>query len=109
THLPFPQMVSSDGLTSSGWCLAKTGDTYVVYLPNGGSANLQVTTGTYSVRWYNPRTGGALQTGSVASISGPSTASIGTPPGNAGNDWVALVKAGGTPPSGISVSGLTLV
>lgn len=110
THLPFQEMAPSDGLTSSGWCLAKAGQVYAVYLPNGGSANLQVASGNYSVQWYNPRAGGALQNGSVTSVSGPATVSIGAPP--SGNDWVALVKSTGgppPPPSGTAVSSFTLV
>ncbi len=106
THLPFTEMVPSDGLTSSGWCLAKPGQVYAVYLPNGGAANLQVGTGTYTVQWYNPRAGGALQNGSVASVTGPGSVSIGTPPGT--NDWVALVKGNGTAPT-MSVASFTLV
>jgi hypothetical protein len=114
TQLPFSEMVPSDGLTSSGWCLAKAGQVYAVYLPNGGNATLQVGTGSYSVQWYNPRSGGALQNGSVPSVAGPAAVSIGTPPGNAGNDWVALVKLTSTPPpppppSGSSVASFTLV
>jgi hypothetical protein len=106
TYLPFTEMVPSDGLTSSGWCFAKAGQVYAVYLPNGGSANLQVGSGTYSVQWYNPRAGGALQNGSVASVTGPGSVSIGAPP--AGNDWVALVKSTGGS-SGNSVASFTLV
>ena len=107
THLPFSEMVPSDGLTSSGWCLAKPGQVYAVYLQNGGSANLQVGSGTYTVQWYNPRAGGALQNGSVASVTGPGTVSIGAPP--AGNDWVALVKGGGGTVPTSSVTSFTLV
>ncbi len=112
-HLPFQDMTPNDGLVSTGWCLNKGGEVYAVYLPNGGTANLSVGTGTYSVRWYDPRSGGGLQTGSVASISGPGSPSLGSAPNNTSKDWAVLVKltsgtggGGGTTPS---VASLTLV
>jgi hypothetical protein len=111
-NLPFTQMIPADSLVSAGWCLAKDGDTYAVYLPNGGTATLQVAAGSYTVQWYNPRTGGALQNGSVASVSGPGGVSIGSPPADSGKDWAVLVKAsGGTPPppTAQAVTSLTLV
>lgn len=111
TQLPFQEMTPSDASTSTGWCLAKAGQVYAVYVQNGGAPTLQLGAGAYSVQWYNPRAGGALQNGSVTSVTGPGGASIGTPPGNAGNDWVALVKSAGTtpPPTGTSVTSFTLV
>ena len=92
-HLPFWQMAPDNGLTSDGgdYVLAKPGDSYAVYRKNGGSTNLDVTGGgTYSVKWYNPREGGALQNGSVTSISGSGSQNIGNPP--SGGDWVALIS-----------------
>jgi hypothetical protein len=91
-HLPFAEMAPSDSLVSSGWCLAKAGEVYVVYLPDGGSANLQVTSGTHSVQWYNPRSGGGLQNGSVMSVTGPGFVDLGDPPADPNSDWVILVK-----------------
>jgi hypothetical protein len=110
-NLPFPDMTPNDGLVTTGWCLNKGGEAYAVYLPNGGAASLNVGSGTYSVRWFNPRSGGALQTGSTASITGPGSVSLGNPPG--AGDWAAVVKltsgtggGGGTAPA---VTGFTLV
>jgi hypothetical protein len=100
-NVPFADSVPSDPLTSNGWCLAKADDTYVVYLPNGGSANVQLPAGTFSLRWYNPRAGGALQNGSVTSVTGGGSVSIGTAPSEPTKDWAVLLKktgGGGTPP-----------
>jgi hypothetical protein len=73
--------------------LGKEGQLYVVYLKSGGSANIGVSAdATYSVKWYDPRNGGALQTGSVTSFSGTGTKSLGNPPHSSTEDWVALVK-----------------
>ena len=46
----------------------------------------------FSVRWFNPRTGGELETGSEATILGPGSVNIGEPPRDPDKDWVVLVK-----------------
>jgi hypothetical protein len=96
TQLPFWQMKSADGLTSSSsdYAFAQEGQTYAVFLPSGGTTNLDLgtCTGTYTVKWYDPRNGGALQNGSVTSIHGPGSVTIGSPPSSTSSDWVALIK-----------------
>jgi len=95
-HLPFTEMSHNDELTGAGddYCFAKPGQVYAIYLPKGGTTDLNLggRTGGYSVRWFNPRTVGELQTDSVASITGPGRAEIGQPPQNAEKDWVVLVR-----------------
>ena len=96
-YLPFTEMSVNNSLVTNGWCLAKSGEVYAVYLENGGSTsiNLGNSGASYQVRWYNPRTGGNLQTGSVASVTASGSVSIGNPPSNANQDWVALVRSQG--------------
>ena len=79
---------------NSKYCLAKTDDVYVVYLPDGGSTDLDLSgaLGRFRVRWYNPRTGGRLERGSVRRVNGGSSVSLGNPPGEADQDWVVLVR-----------------
>lgn len=95
-HLPFVEMESADELTDAkeDYCFAKKGEVYAIYLPKGGTTDLDLSgySGTFSVNWYNPRTGGELQKGSVASIKGGSEVGIGSAPSDDGKDWVALVK-----------------
>ena len=95
-HLPFPQMVPADSLTSStiDYCLAKAGQVYAIYLPNGGTTQLSLAgvSGTFEVSWYDPRNGGDLEVGTVATVSGGGTVSIGLPPSETTRDWVALVR-----------------
>lgn len=91
-EIPFSQMMPSDSLTENGWCLAKPGEVYVVYLSNGGSTNISLDEGTYSVNWYNPAKGGSLQKGSVTSLEGKGLKSIGEAPMEKNSDWVVLVK-----------------
>ena len=93
-HLPFAEMAPDNALTSNpkAYCLAKPGQVYAIYLLKGGSANLNVAPGIYSVQWYNPRAGGELLRGSVKQITGPGAQSIGQPPKESGKDWAVLVR-----------------
>jgi hypothetical protein len=93
-YLPFQDMNPMDELTSRSddFVLARPGEVYAVYLPSGGTADLDLAAGAYSVRWFNPRSAGPLETGDRAEITGPGTLSIGSPPSSAEADWVALVR-----------------
>jgi hypothetical protein len=96
-NIPFEQMTNRNSLVSgygnnANRCLAKPGDTYLVQLHGGGShtLNLSGVTGTYTVKWFNPRTGAALVNGPT--VSGGGTVSLGSPPDTTTQDWVALVR-----------------
>ncbi|MFC2111626.1 discoidin domain-containing protein [Bacteroidota bacterium] len=88
-YVPFWEMTPNNSKTSNGWCLA--GDSvYVVYLKTGGEARLNLPDGRYSVRWYNPREGGALISQSIDSINGGNQVSAGVAPSY--EDWALLVR-----------------
>jgi hypothetical protein len=82
---------------------AKPGHIYAVYLPPSFEATAEVwlPAAEYTVRWYDPRSGGTLQAGSVTRVAGPGFRSLGAPPGDSGDDWVALVELSGPPPEEI--------
>lgn len=98
--LPFAEMRNADALVgnkkhdNSRFCLAKTGEAYLVFLPNGGTSELDLSeaAGPFSVSWFNPRTGGDLAIGSVQSVKGGSKVQIGLPPSDAGDDWAVIVR-----------------
>jgi len=94
-NIPFWQMKNMDDLSSNNnsWVFAKEGEVYVIYLKEGGSADLDVggSAVDLDVKWYDPRAGGALQDGSVIKITGTGNQSIGNPPSEAGQDWAVLV------------------
>lgn len=93
-HLPFWEM-DPDKDSSAGnrmWVLSKPGAVYAVYLPNGGTAALSLPEGNYDVRWYNPRTGGSLQNGTIRTVKGPGAADLGAPPADPESDWAVLVR-----------------
>ena len=95
-NLPFAEMSGHDNLVSGAgnYCLADPGTVYAVYLPNGGTADLNLGDNreTFSVRWFNPRTGNRLSEGTVTHISGSGRISIGSPPEDHDKDWVALIR-----------------
>jgi len=95
TYLPFWEMEPRNELASGPKdvrVLAAGDRIYAVQLPSGGEALLKIGTGMYTVQWYNPRAGGALQNGSVTTVRGPAPRSIGLPPADPEKDWVVLVK-----------------
>lgn len=102
-HLPFSEMTSRNELvgnasnTNVRYCLAKIGAVYAVYLPSGGTTNLDLSgvSGTFTVRWFDPRNGGALRNGSVTSISGGGQRGLGNAPDNATQDWAVLITSSG--------------
>jgi hypothetical protein len=53
---------------------------------------LAYSAGSFSVKWFNPRTGGALVDGTVRSIEGGKPAALGNPPADASEDWLILVR-----------------
>ncbi|MCB0327678.1 MAG: DUF5060 domain-containing protein [Bdellovibrionales bacterium] len=95
TYLDFWNMENCDDLVDDpNYCFGDVGDTYVIYLPNGGSTDLdlQNSNQSFSVQWFNPRTGGSLQNGSVTQITGTGKQSIGQAPSQTGEDWAILIQ-----------------
>ena len=89
-YLPFWEMSPANHLAPGALVLAKPGSVYAVYLPQGGSTQLTLEAGRYSVEWYNPRTGGPLQKGGT--LNGPGARTLGPPPADPGADWAVLLK-----------------
>lgn len=109
-NLPFHEMEPDNSLftATNGWnnpggyCLYKAGEVYAIYVkPGFNNITVSVTldAGDYTVKWFNPRTGGALINGSVTNVTGGGTVSLGTNPVNDSNDWVVLVKKTGLSPT----------
>lgn len=80
-------MNNDDAITAdnSDFAFVKENEIVVVYRPNGGTTNITLPTGDWSVQWFNPRAGGSLTTatGITSSITAPDN-----------NDWVAFVTNG---------------
>jgi len=95
-HLPFSEMQPADDLTNAedDNCLAKQGQIYAIYLPNGGSTTLDLTNteGSFTVKWFNPRTAGPLLESTVKNLTAPNKLSIGLPPKDFADDWICLIE-----------------
>jgi Domain of unknown function (DUF5060)/Putative collagen-binding domain of a collagenase len=98
--LPVADMANADDLVGNPqrddrrYCFAKPGAVYVVYLPAGGTCDLDLTgtPGGFTVDWFDPRAGGPLRAGSVRRVPGGGKVSVGVPPDAATEDWVVLVR-----------------
>ena len=95
-QIPFYEMKSHDELFAGdqGFCFAKKGEVYLVYLLFGGKGTIDLkdAKGNFSVKWYNPRTGGDFQNGSVITLLGGDIVSFGNPPADADKDWAILIE-----------------
>ena len=97
------RLLASSGASGEVYTLSKAGEVYLVYHDRSGGPLLLDLSGvssslTFDVRWFDPRLGGALQTGSVSEVMGGSAATdLGTAPHTLDNDWLALVTVRGLP------------
>lgn len=99
-QIPFAEMRNRDELVgnpdrnNSRYCFAQADSLYVVYLPDGGNAKLDLSEagGNFDVFWFNPRTGGEMVSTDVASVTAGSAVDLGQPPADAEEDWVVVVR-----------------
>ncbi len=96
SEYPLEEMICQDELVNAGgaYCLTKTGEVYIVYLPAGTiNATIKVELESpLSVGWFNPRQGGEILEGSIASLSGHGIRNLGNPPSEPEQDWVVVVQ-----------------
>jgi hypothetical protein len=98
-EISFWDMTNADALIgnakndNSRYCLAKPGSVYLVYLPTGGTTEIDLSgvSGTFTVEWFDPRHGGPLQAGSVPKVSGGGKVALGTPPKDTSGDWLIVI------------------
>jgi hypothetical protein len=74
-------MFPSDHLVTKGWCYARSGDEYIIYLASGGSTTVANVPASHTATWFNPRNG--MQ---QAASGGPTF----TAPD--GNDWALHIR-----------------
>ncbi len=95
-YIPFQNMTAANDLIpgDNDYVFAQTNQTYLAYLCEGGSAEIDLTAarGTYDVHWFDLRNGGDLQTGSVTRIRGGQSASLGSAPSDPDQDWAVLLR-----------------
>jgi len=97
-HLPIAEMRSRDDLLGGkkAYCFCKPGKVYALYLPDGGSVQLDLKDADQPLElvWFNPRTGEYV--GEAKKLRGGSKVQIGPPPGEAGVDWAAVLRQPGS-------------
>ena len=83
------ELVGNNKHDNSAYCLAKKGELYLVYLPDGGERELDLSgdSNSYKVEWFNPRDG-SLRKGGHA-IGGAKHKLVAP---DAENDWLAIVR-----------------
>ena len=99
-QIPFWNMVNTDELVgnpengATKFCFSEPGSLYLVYLPKGGTTRLDLsaTNGSFEVVWFNPRSGGRLQSGTVRTVSGGADVDLGLPPIDHQKDWLVIVR-----------------
>ena len=76
------ELIGNPKNENSKYCLAKEGEVYLVYLPEGGETEIQLAEGDYSVAWFNPRDG---EMGEVSDFEAPLKAPD-------SEDWLAMIR-----------------
>lgn len=99
-QIPFWEMtnrndlISADPKKNEGYCFAKPGAVYLIYLPaSRGKIEIDLADvkGAFKVEWFNPRTGGKLIPGGEVMAGGK--VSIPGIPGNAiDDDWLLIIR-----------------
>mgnify|MGYP005848692909 CR=1 FL=1 len=94
------ELVGNPGHDNSKFCFGQKGGQYLVYLPEGGSCEIDLAgqSGIFQVSWFDPRHGGPLARGSVAQVPAGGKVRLGDPPHSPEQDWVALITR--RPPGG---------
>jgi hypothetical protein len=94
-RFPLEEMSANNSLVRAkgAFCLEKPGEIYLVYLP-AGTRNAGINLPSekrFSVKWYNPGSGGELADGTVSVLQGNGVRSVGDPPYNTEKDWVVVI------------------
>lgn len=98
--IPFWEMSNRNSLiqnpdnSKDKYCFAKEGELYLIYLAYTRTSLLDLSNakGNFTVQWFNPRTGGSLQKGSVQQVIAGTVVQLGNPPNEVGEDWLVVVQ-----------------
>jgi hypothetical protein len=80
---PFDEWVGNNKHDNSRYCLAKPGEIYLVYLPQGGSCPVGELGGKHTLEWFNPRSG---KLGKAEDFSGDKLKAPDK------KDWLAVIR-----------------
>ena len=93
-EIPVAKTENYTNLVQKGdYCLANSGKVYIIFLRNGsGTINLEHSEGEFSVKWFDPRNGGKLQTGTVKNVIAGKIQELKGAPSEPEKDWVVLLR-----------------
>lgn len=72
---------------SGNFAMRNDGVEYIAYFQNASNQTIDISPGTYSVKWFDPRNGGVFQNGTIVEVSGGTDTVIGNPPSSTTSDW----------------------
>jgi hypothetical protein len=64
------EMTPQGILSSTDYCLAKTGSEYLVYQPDSGEFSVSLKAGEYAYEWFDPSKGSGVESGSLVAAGG---------------------------------------
>ncbi len=76
-----------DELVNKGYCLAKAGEIYAVYLPHGGNVTVRIEPGSYDAAWWDAGSGRRIEVAPLR-VTGSWTSQ--SPAGS--DDWALLLR-----------------
>jgi len=89
-NTPFQDLIIDNQSEVNFWVLTNEEGLFVAYLRNGGSESINVGSGNFIVRYFNPRTGEFFDEG--ISLTGPNISLQG--PIESDQDWAVLIEPG---------------
>lgn len=94
--VPFWKMKNMNHLVDAkhAFCFGLPESSYLVYRKRDAKTtlNLSGVKGEFELRWFNPRSGGEQQIGTVSEVTGGRIVDLGDPPTEADRDWLAIVS-----------------
>jgi len=90
-----PNHALAGAATGETYVLAQIGWVYGIYSDTCGRdfrLDLSGASGTFEVRWFDPRNGGPLQESGITAVAGGGVRSLGSAPSDLDQDWACLVR-----------------
>jgi len=91
SNIPFWELEPDATFVSNGWTLKKDGAFYLIYFKDGGTADISVPKGEYTMKWYDPRND-VLHDEITITSTGSSPLSLGNPQEERSSDWACIIE-----------------
>lgn len=90
-NVPFWELEPDDRFVDNAWTLKKEGSFYLLYFKDGGTADVNLPAGDYTIKWFDPRND-VIQSGEIKMLKGGTPQSLGNPPSNIEADWACVIE-----------------